>query len=335
MTNYRSDKETDLEIAIENISVISQNYGIKPLVKNNMSQNRKNQLSGHPISWQEQAVMHFIISPLEPSSANCTTSNCSLDESANDPSSSICSSVHIADFICLGNAHDKFTASLDEHRKELTKIEMELEKESQGPRSIAEIRRAKGGVLQLNSDVSDDNKIKKDMPHCHPTSRAFLCSSHNQNSSDINVVCSWKTKGENAEEMIIGQHHLRQLAVRPQHKSKSCPLLIGAKYKTSVEHDFSVSPLNLDMELSIRNRLVHSKVDFEFSLEDREEMDFMGPECFRKTLNGGDEIEFPLKAILFRSGLYNLQCVKLTVHNIDGSKTPYVFPLQWIVQVNH
>ena len=26
------------------------------------------------------------------------------------------------------------------------------------------------------------------------------------------------------------------------------------------------------MEFSIRNRLVHSKVDFEFSLEDREEM---------------------------------------------------------------
>ncbi len=88
------------------------------------------------------------------------------------------------------------------------------------------------------------------------------------------------------------------------------------------------------MEISIRNRLVQSKVDFQFTLENQQEFDFIGTECFRKTLDGGEEISFPLEAIIFQSGMYNLQCVKVTIFNSDGTQTPYVFPLQWMVQVN-
>lgn len=333
MTNYRSDKETDLEISIDKISVMSKTYRIKPLVGTAMSQNHKHSIDGHPISWQEQAVMHFIISPLESIGSHCTTTQCCLGASDEDKSSTMRSSV--ADFICLENAHDQFTASLEEHKKELAMIEAELGEENQGPRSISEIRRAKSNLSSSNSEKSGVSKVKRDEPNCHPTSRAFLCSPHQNSSSEINVICSWKTKGDKPEEIIEGQHHLRQLVVRPQHKSKSCPLLIGAKYKTSVQHDFSVGPLNHDMEITIRNRLFHSNVDFEFSLQSRQDLNFIGPERFNEILKAGDEIVFPLKAVLFESGMHNLQCVKLTVNNTDGSKTPYVFPLQWIVQVNN
>jgi hypothetical protein len=341
MTNYRSDKDTDLEIAVDKISIMSKNYRIKPLVAADSAQNLKRTISGHAISWQEQAVMHFVISPLESITSYCTTTHCHLGEESDGEqyeSSSTVNNNSLSGFICLENAHDRFTASLEEHKKELAMIEAELEKKNEGPRSIAEIRRARGNLSTSSSDrQKGESKLdnNKDEPKCHPSSRALLCSPHHNSSSEINVICSWKTKGNSPGEIIEGQHHLRQLVVRPQHKSKSCPLLIGANYKSAVQHDFSTSPLNLDMEISIRNRLFHSNVNFEFSLKNNPEIDFIGPERFEHVLKAGDEVVFPLKAVLFESGMHNLQCVKLTVNNSDGSKTPYSFPLQWIVQVNN
>ena len=88
------------------------------------------------------------------------------------------------------------------------------------------------------------------------------------------------------------------------------------------------------MEISSRNRLVKSKVDFEFSLAHKPDFDFVGSEHFRWKLEGGEELVFPLEAVLFSGGIYDLQCVKISVCNEDGSKMPYVFPLQWIVKVN-
>lgn len=88
------------------------------------------------------------------------------------------------------------------------------------------------------------------------------------------------------------------------------------------------------MEISVRNRLVKSKVNFEFSLSHEPDFDFIGPQQFQWTLEGDEELVFPLEAVLFGDGIYDLQCVKITVCNEDGSKVPYVFPLQWIVKVN-
>lgn len=328
MTNYRSDMDSNLDIAVDKISIASKNYEIKPLVRIDRStKSDHKRLNGYLISWQEQAVMHYIISPIASNSSQCTISHCFLAESNvnNHRSNSV------TDFICLEHAHNHFTSSLEKHRKEQARIEAEKELDDKGPRSIAQIRRAKTGLF---SAINECLEPSENGPKCDPTSRAFLCSPHNQTSSEINVVCSWKTKGNRTKDVISGQHHLRQLVVRPQQKSKSCPLLIEANYKQIVQHDFSISPLNLNMRISIRNRLVQSKVDFEFSLQTRTDLDFVGPECFRKILNGGEEIAFPMDAVIFQSGMFNLQCVKLTVHNNDGSKTPYVFPLQWIVHVN-
>ena len=88
------------------------------------------------------------------------------------------------------------------------------------------------------------------------------------------------------------------------------------------------------MQISICNRLVESKVDFEFSLESREDFEFTGTDRFRKSLNGGEGITFPLQAIIFKSGMYDLQCVKVIIFGSDGTETPYIFPLQWIVHIN-
>ena len=87
------------------------------------------------------------------------------------------------------------------------------------------------------------------------------------------------------------------------------------------------------MEVSIRNRLVKSKVNFEFELCQQPDFHFVGTEQFQWNLEGGEELVFPLEAILFSDGVYDLQCVKITLLQ-DGSRIPYVFPLQWIVKVN-
>jgi hypothetical protein len=90
------------------------------------------------------------------------------------------------------------------------------------------------------------------------------------------------------------------------------------------------------MELSIKNRLVETTLDFEFSVlpPDDAAFNFVGTENFLWTLVGGNEIVLPLQVIIFKTGRHNLQCVKLTVHEKDGNKKPFVFPLQWIVEVN-
>ncbi len=125
-------------------------------------------------------------------------------------------------------------------------IEAEKEKEGQHPRSIADIRRASSA---LSSNTSEpETLLDSNEKRYHPTSRACLCSPHNSSGAEINVICSWKTKGRTTSPgaMILGQHHLRQLAVRPQHKSKRCPLLICSKFDSVVTHDFSLCPLVSD-----------------------------------------------------------------------------------------
>lgn len=89
------------------------------------------------------------------------------------------------------------------------------------------------------------------------------------------------------------------------------------------------------MEISIRNRLVKTDIDFECSLDPRQEFDFVGPTQFKWKLGGDQEIKFPIEAIIFNDGVIDLQCVKLTVFQKDGSKMPYVFPLQWIINVSN
>lgn len=61
--------------------------------------------------------------------------------------------------------------------------------------------------------------------------------------------------------------------------------------------------------------------------------EFIGPESFQWSLQGGEELAIPMQAVVPRSGVYNLQSVRLTVNKVD-KKVPYLFPLQWIVRVN-
>lgn len=89
---------------------------------------------------------------------------------------------------------------------------------------------------------------------------------------------------------------------------------------------------DLDLEVIVRNRLVEADVRFEFSLDEHPTFDFIGMSSFSWKLSGGEEINVPLKARIYSGGVYNLQCVRLTVLKGESS-IPYLFPLQWTITV--
>lgn len=86
------------------------------------------------------------------------------------------------------------------------------------------------------------------------------------------------------------------------------------------------------MEVIVSNRLIETDVKFEFALDDQPSFDFIGASSFTWTLSGGDQIKIPVKARIYSGGIYNVQCVRLTVIKVDSS-IPYLFPLQWSVVV--
>jgi len=106
-----------------------------------------------------------------------------------------------------------------------------------------------------------------------------------------------------------------------------------AKHIATVCHDFDVSShLDVDLEITLRNRLVETGVDFEFDVDNQPEFDFVGSTSFKWSLRGGEKITVPLKARFYTGGVYNLQSVRLTVLKSEAS-VPYLFPLQWTILV--
>lgn len=91
---------------------------------------------------------------------------------------------------------------------------------------------------------------------------------------------------------------------------------------------------DLDLLVIVRNRLVESDVRFEFALDSQPTFDFIGASCFTWKLSGGDEVKVPLRVRIYSGGMYNLQCVRLTVLKGDSASIPYLFPLQWTVVVD-
>ena len=117
------------------------------------------------------------------------------------------------------------------------------------PRHVSQIRRAKTSLPEQDSNVSSafdgQSQVSNLAPlvAAHPTSLASLCPL--SGGSNINIICCWSALvgNEGRDITIQGQHHLRDLLVRPLNKSKGCPLALTAKYKPKVSHDFDIGPL--------------------------------------------------------------------------------------------
>jgi len=345
LMNYRSDRDSNLEIYLNKICIASRNFEIRQLLGQVDSQDLSQSLiassgsdagSSLKIGWQERVTLHYLVVPIERANASVTFSILSFpcgNKSRSEflPETRRWHGAQVTDFMCRERAHDVFTSTLHSHRIEKEISIAEQEKEGQ-PRHVAQIRRDKTSLPEQESDVLSDgqSQVSNSAPPvaADPTSLASLCPLNG--ASNINIICCWSAIVGNGgkDETIYGQHHLRNLLVRPLNKSKGCPLALTAKYKSKVSHNFDEGPLDEDVEITIRNRLIETDVEFEFAIDHQPGLDFVGTTCFHWSLSGGDEVSVPLKACIYSGGVYNLQSVRLTVLKA-GTTVPYLFPLQW------
>lgn len=344
LMNYRSDSDTKLEIYLNQICVASRHFEVRRLQGQvdtrdlSLVPGSSDSVPSFKIGWQERVTLHYLVVPIKVNNTSVSLSALSFaseDEMALQYQHLIdhrCGA-QVTDFMCLERAHEVFMSTLHSYR--LDKEVMLADQEGQ-PRDIAQIRRAK----QENNGSSPENQPKVTVSALqaasHPTSLASLCPVNIcGGGSSINIICCWSAivGSMNTDAIVYGQHHLRNLLVRPQNKSKGCPLSLTARFKPNVSHNFDEGPLILDLEIVIRNRLIESGVVFEFAVDDQAEVSFAGFCCFSETLLGGDELSVPLQAHIFSAGVYNLQSVRLTVLS-GGASVPYLFPLQWIIMVH-
>jgi hypothetical protein len=127
------------------------------------------------------------------------------------------------------------------------------------PRHVSQIRRAKTSLEQESTESLSSNASLR--PASHPTSLASLCPVSG-GESNINIICCWSAivGREDVDDIIYGQHHLRNLLVRPLNKSKGCPLALTAKFKPRVSHNFDEGPLVSASRYKIFLQLIHVSV---------------------------------------------------------------------------
>mmetsp|Transcript_143 Transcript_143/g.202 ORF Transcript_143/g.202 Transcript_143/m.202 type:complete len:2064 (-) Transcript_143:174-6365(-) len=372
ISNYRSDSG-NLDIKLDKICVAGKYYQVKPLgvlYEDDISHTEEkvdhsNDLGSNAdseslsIHWQEQVTLHYIVCPVSVEEDPCyTLSVCNVLNKMNAKSVAKISHIReedkaspITDYLCLEHAHEYFIERVMEHQKAVTCMQIEKEKEGDHPRSIAQIRRSKNQeiVCQIETGKNSDdippeasNDLYPDVgivsqnrmtKYYHPTSMLALCP-QTKGGSKINIICTWAASVNSDKLMVLkGQHHLRQLTIRPELKSLGCPIAMTVRYESEAFHNFSETPLHVHFEILLRNRLIFASVEFEFSLIEQHDFEFVGSECFEHTLGPGEELILPVEAILFSSGVYDLQKVKLSVCK-DGKKTLHTFPFQWILKAN-
>ena len=119
--NYRSDRDSKLEINLNKICIASRHFEIKQLLGQidsqdvSQAQTGNNEVSSSlKIGWQERVTLHYLVVPIESSSASVIFSTLSfaMDNKNVKPKPQLSDSAHVADFMCRERAHDVFSVSL-------------------------------------------------------------------------------------------------------------------------------------------------------------------------------------------------------------------------------
>ena len=117
--NYRSDRDSKLEINLNKICIASRHFEIKQLLGQIDSQDMSPPRTGNnevspslKIGWQERVTLHYLVVPIETSSASVTFSTLSFATDKNaEQVSQQSDGAHVTDFMCRERAHDVFSVS--------------------------------------------------------------------------------------------------------------------------------------------------------------------------------------------------------------------------------
>jgi hypothetical protein len=212
-------------------------------------------------------------------------------------------------------------ATWKSHQLELFRIENAPESEKEHPRSIASIRRA-------NTSDTGSSELDGEMMDCHPTSIASLFP-QDLGASMVHLICSWRAIL--GQEVVRGEHHIRQVMVRPLKAFHGCPVSVTVSHPTTVSHDFGNGPAYVPLQIRLSNRLLETPVNFLYSL-DPSSCDLIGTKthCFNLEPNG--EVSLSLQALIARPGIFDLQALRLSVRQ-GNEDLSYQFSQQWLVSV--
>lgn len=119
--NYRSDRDSKLEINLNKICIASRHFEIKQLLGQIDSQDMSPPQTGNnevspslKIGWQERVTLHYLVVPIETSSASVIFSTLSFAMDKNVKPESplqLSDGAHVTDFMCRERAHDTFSVS--------------------------------------------------------------------------------------------------------------------------------------------------------------------------------------------------------------------------------
>ena len=214
------------------------------------------------------------------------------------------------------------------HQLELARLEDTDDGEAQ-PRSISSIRRENTSDVNKDDSRSSSGEIAKD---CHPTSIEKLCPSHGS-MSKIHLICSWTANGSSISDVVRGEHHIMALSVRPESSIRGCPITATADYEDRLSHDFRKGPVRIPYKMTFRNQMVETDIDFEVVMDQSDAFEVIGGDFIPSNLKGGQEMAFPLEALVQAPGIHDLQTLKLYISH-EGASQIYKLPLQWLVRVD-
>ena len=99
--NYRSDRETKLEIDLGDFSIASRHFEVRQLEGQEYPGKNQNL----QIGWQERITLHYLVIP------TVTTACFSKLGQSSDNFAYEKTSTHVTDFMCRERAHEVFTVS--------------------------------------------------------------------------------------------------------------------------------------------------------------------------------------------------------------------------------
>jgi hypothetical protein len=109
--NYRSDRDANLEIDLDDVCIASRNFKVQTL-EGQMYSHHKPKAPSLQIGWQERVTLHYLVIPIEKTTCFSTLSvlsSLSTDNIACDEALKSFDSKHLTDFMCRERAHEVFT----------------------------------------------------------------------------------------------------------------------------------------------------------------------------------------------------------------------------------
>jgi hypothetical protein len=312
VTNDRTDRPDKLELALDKVSLVSRSYVLEP-VPGQFGATRA------ILGWQERATVYYRLVPHTNKSGNLWLNQCGFERTQDRPILKPASSASTLSFPCAENAFETFESAMKSHGKAAARAAAAQGQEQDHPRSIAQIRRANTSVLSFSSSASGRTS------HSHATAAARLCPPDGRDES-LCLVISWMGDKSN----VVGEHYFRDLSIRSAMRTKECPIAVIAQHPQVCSIARAVGPALVPITVTLRNVLTKESVEFQFSVDQGDGFDYIGPECFESALSGGEEVSVSLQALIPNPGVYDLQRIRL---KIDG-EDPYVFPMQWLVAVH-